>query len=84
MADIVRIRTARKEHPCGGYLCDAPILPGERYEIHSAAPWTDGNEGPRWVVAKVHLSLPGGYFGSGCDEAAAYLENAGRTERASA
>lgn len=75
MTDIVTIRTARKEHGCCHYLCRAPILPGESYEVHSTPPWSDGNDSPHWMRARVHRSQPGGGFGSGCDEAAAYREN---------
>lgn len=66
-------RTARKEHRCS--RCRQLIEPGERYEIHKAPPWSDGNESPQWWTAKTHIT-DGGWWGLACDEARAYRDKA--------
>jgi hypothetical protein len=72
------IRTARKEHRCS--RCRQVIGPGERYEIHKAPPWSDGNESPHWWTAKTHITTPGSSWGIACDEARAYRDKAEREQ----
>ena len=70
-----RIRTARKTRRCS--RCRRQITPGERYELHTLPPHRDVNEGDHWWMLATHADL-GREFGMGCDESAAYRQNAAR------
>ena len=74
----VQVRTARKEHRCND--CDGPILPGDRYELHVTPPHRlDVYDVDHWLTCKSHWPRhDGARFLPGCDEAAAYRENARR------
>jgi hypothetical protein len=76
----VKIRTARTEHPCNG--CPEPIMPGDRYELTAYPPHrVQEYDVDRWLTWRTHYPRHDGHrFLRGCDEAAAYREQAVREQ----
>ena len=74
----VHVRTARTQHPCND--CPEPIMPGDRYELSSTPPHRISEyDVPCWLTWRTHYPRHDGHrFLPGCDEAAAYRENAER------
>lgn len=72
----VQVRTARKRHTCDD--CEQWIEPGDKYELSASPPYRIA-EYPvdRWLTWRTHYPRhDGDRFLPGCDEAAAYRENA--------
>lgn len=75
----VQIRTARKRHACDD--CAGLIEPGEKYELRVTPPHRlDVYDVDHWLTWRTHWPRHDGRrFLPGCDEAAAYRENAERS-----
>ena len=74
----VKVRTARRQHACND--CLVPIMPGDRYELSATPPHRISEyDVDRWMTWRTHYPRHAEHrFLPGCDEAAAYRENAER------